>query len=487
MTRLERSLLGATLALVGVGAGVWIGLRSLRGGPSDGGVAVTGAPPGTIPTPPRPAAPGVIPDGGEPDDSALAVAPGSTGIPAGLRRPDGIDFSDPVVVQNALREQLAVENPRWDWIADLVAKVSKLDPDLKNALLNELLYHNAAGAIQALERAQDGTLVADLLHALDDPKLDEHDRGNVLLAVSGIPGADLREAVTGIEARLTGEFAHDGGYLRAIARLGGVEAARALVDAVNASRDPTAFGPDVWRAFDLRKSKDAADYLARALRDAPRSEAAAVALLDLAGRPGATEDLVTSMLALDAPEQKEPIRRAALAALAKTGDDAALARLVETAERQADYASVAARAIAYTDSISEPARGKLIETAQKTGNDYLRQSIVEALGNVKAATAVPLLTELLQNGSDLVRKESARALGRIGPASAPAVDALAAAYGAGDEALRQHAILALAQIPTPEAEGVVERARATEASPIVKKTIEAAWRAIQARRAREGK
>jgi len=488
MTKLERTLLVATLAAVGAGGGVFFALRA-----QDGPKAPADTAPNAVPVPPAPrGAPGVIagPDATDPDapdDSALAARPGA-GIVPGLRIPTGADFSDPVMVQNLIRQQLALENPRWDHVADWISRVEgPLDADIKNALMNALQFGNAAGAIQALERVRDGTVVPDLLRILDDPKLDAHDRGNVLVAIAGVPGADLREAVTGIESRMSGDFAHDGPYLHAIARLGGVEAARALVDAVNASADPTRFGPEVWRSFDLKRSPEASEHLARVLADAPRSEAALVALLDLAGRPGASPALVTSLLALDAAAQREPVRRAALTSLGKTGDDAALARLVELAEKGADYASVAARAIGTTATLSAPAQVRLLDVAKATTSDYLRQNAVEALGITRTKAAVPLLTDLVEHGSDLVRKESARALGRIGADAAPAVSALALAYGGGDEALRQHVVLALAQIATEDARRVLEQARATEASPLVKKTLEAAWRGLQARTAREGK
>lgn len=489
MTKLERTILAATLAAVGAGAGAYFALRRTEKptAPADGAY-------GAVPTPAAPggrgapgAIPGVADPADEPDDSALAARPG-TGIPAGLRTPSGADYSDPKLLQNLIREQLALENPRWDHVADWIGRVEgPLDRDIKDALLNALQFGNAAGAIQALERVRDGTIVPDLLRVLDDPKLDAHDRGNVLVAIAGVPGADLREAVTGIESRLSGDFAHDGPYLQAIARLGGLEAARALSDAVNATNDPSRFGAEVWRSFDLRRSKDAAEYLAKVLTDAPRSEAALVSLLDLTGRPGATPALVTAMLALDAPEQREPVRRAALTALAKTGDEAAVTRLIELAEKGADYASVAARALGTTTALSEPARVKVLEVAKTTTNEYLKQNAVEALGATRTVAAVPVLTDLARTGSELVRKEAVRALGRLGPDAAGAVEAIAAAYGGGDEAMRQHAALALAQIATPEAKVVLEQARASEASPIVKKTVEAAWRALQAKQARDAK
>lgn len=487
MTPIEKALAVATLVALAAGGGVYALTRQDRPPADSGATDVPSVPaPPTVVRPPGPVV-GEGPDGDA--DPGLSVLPAASGgVRPGLRAPFGEDLSDPAKVMALVRDHLAQENPRWDWIAGLLAKVEgPLDADIKEALLNALVVGNAAGAIQALERVRDGSIVPDLLRRLDDPQLDDHDRANLLVAVAGIPGADLNDTVTGLESRLVGDVRRDGLVLVAIARLGGVEAARALAEAASTAADPSRFGPEIWRHFDLRRHPDAAEYLASVLRAAPRSEAGLVALLDLAGRPGATEALVGSILALDAPEQREPVRRSALVALAKTGDPAALERLIAVAEKQADYASVAARAVGQATSLSEPATARLLQVVESTSNEYLRQNAVEALGASKASAAVPTLTKLVADGTDLVQRESVRALGRIGAAAASSVQVLASKYGSGDEAMRQQVALALAQIATDEAMRVLEQARATEASPLVKRTLEGAWQAINARRAREPK
>ena len=268
-------------------------------------------------------------------------------------------------MKELLRAQLSTANPRWDWIAELLGVLEEpLEPDVKQALQNALAHGNAAGAIQAYQKVRDGTVVPDLLRLLDDPNLDAHDRGNVLVALSGIPGADVAQTVTGIESRLTGDYAHDVVYLAAIARVGGAEGARALVDAVARSADPSKFGPEVWRALDLQRSAEASDVLAGALRSTSLSPAALRAVAELAGRPGASPALVEALLALEAPSQPEAVRRQVLASLAATGSDAAVERLITVASAGADYASVAASALGNTSSASNAARDRMLATAK---------------------------------------------------------------------------------------------------------------------------
>lgn len=479
MTKTERALLLATAGVLVVGAGAWLLVRKPGGrqaaGP-DGTDPRSGASV-VIPTPAAP--PEVGRDPSDPGRLGGTAAPGASGgaVPPGLRMPSGDDLSDPARVKSLLRAHLKEGNPRWDAIAQLLGVLSEpLDDDVKNALLHALVYGNAAGAVQAYERVRDGTVVADLLRVLDDPKIDAHDRNNVLVALSSVPGADLKETVTGIESRLTADFEHDLPYLQAISRMGGAEAARALADAILTSREPARFGLDVWRSFDFRKDPAAADHLASVLRGPVADPKALAALAELSGRPGASPALVEALSSLDADAQPQPVRVAALGALARTGDVGAIERLIAVAEKGADYASVAAAAIGDTTTLSVPARTRLLEVAKATRDDHLRENIVEAFGAARAVEAVPLLTELLSTGSDLVRKQAARALGRIGPRAESAVDALLASYGGGDEAMRQHVALAVGAIGTPEARKAVEQMRASERSEKVKRTLDGVYR-----------
>ena len=472
MTKTERTLLIAT-ALVAAGGGVaWLVL----GGPS-----ALSHRRGPVPLPLAAEAPR---DGESPTlagppgersgyDPERGLGPASR-IPRGLRAPSGEDLSDPERVKTLLRTYLAHADPDWTWIAQLLRVLDgPLDDDLKQALLQQLVHGNAAAAaIQAYPAVRDGTVVVDLLKLLDDPSLDAHSKANVLYAISHVPGADAAQVVTGIEARLRGDFASDLPYLKAIATEGGPEAARALVEALSRSKDPIAWSADVWRDLDLAKSKEAAAVVAEALADPTKSIEVRKSLADMAGKQGASPELVKALLDLDAEGTHEVVRRQVIESLGRVGSDAAIARLLELAQKGgADYASVAAASLANATSASPEARARLLETAKTTPDEGLKVRVVEALGNLKEPKAVPSLTEWVETGSDLVKKSAVVALGRIGTGAESAVPALAKAFEAGDEATRSHVAIALGSIGGDDALAALRRLDALKSPPRVKSAL----------------
>jgi hypothetical protein len=186
--------------------------------------------------------------------------------------------------------------------------------------------------------------------------------------------------------------AHDLPYLEAIARRGGPEGARALVEALSKAPDPARFPPETWRDLDLRRSPGASEVLASALADPKRSPGALRAVAELAGRPGASPALVDALAALDTDGQDRLVRTQVLLSLGATGDDRAIARLLDQAAKGGDYGSVAARAVAEVDAATPAARAKLLETARSTADENLRTHLATALGNLKRS-AVPMLVE----------------------------------------------------------------------------------------------
>ncbi len=75
-----------------------------------------------------------------------------------------------------------------------------------------------------------------------------------------------------------------------------------------------------------------------------------------------------------------------------------------------------------------------------------RGQAASALGRLAASEALPELQQALDDGGKYDRILSAKALGRLGPAAAPAVDALAATLNQPDLDLRRAAVVALGQI-----------------------------------------
>ncbi len=481
MTQTEQRLLFATGFVLLAGSGLYVALGGLsKPAPLPIAVSTTEAPSATNPTTGRPLIePNAVVAGPTDPSGDGVLRPGGTVLSPGLREPSGEDLSDPKVVRALLRAHLAEASPRWDYIAKLLQVYREpLDPDVKAALLAALEHGNKAGALQALAFLNDGTIVPDLLRLLDDPAIDAGDRGAVLQALSTIPGANAAEVVTGIESRLTGELAHDLVYLQNIARVGGVEAVRALVDAIAKAKVPTDIGPDVWRELDLKKSPEASDRLASDLRSTTLSADVLGVLVEMAGKPGASRALVESLLALDADSTPEPVRKRVLASLVGTGDDAALERVLAVSTKGADYASVAAKAISELRSASPAMRAKLLVLASETNDENLKAQTVHALGSLKVATAVPLLTQYLSSPLPLLRTEAVIALGRIGTDSAPAIDALAKAYDTGDEAMRQHAAIAIGKTGHERAGAILKQLLTIEKSERVRTTLAGALRAL---------
>jgi HEAT repeat protein len=481
MNRLERTLLVATGALLVVGTGVFaVVARRDRGGPRPGEVVVPSLPETGDPAA-RASAGGRTPDGTAEEGTGTLTAPrAGGGIPPALRTPEGIDLSDPAVVKARLREYLAVEDPRWDWVAQLLGVLAgPLDEDIRWKLETELVRGNAAGAIQAYAHVRDGTVVPSLLRLLDDPETDAHDRANVLHALGQIPAGDEAVLVTGIESRLDGDPAHDLPYLQAIARRGGPEGARALVDALSKAPDPARYPPETWHDLDLRKSPEASEVLATALADRTRSPGALRAIADLAGRPGASRAVVDALAALDADGQDRLVRTQALLSLGATGDDRAIERLLAQAGPSGDYGSVATRAIAEIDAATPAARARLLETAQATQDENLRTHLATAFGNLKEKRAVPMLVEGLEKGSQPRRHESLVALGRIGADANPSIEAIGRAFTTGNEGFRSQVAITLANVGTPEAKRLLDQLAVAEKDPRVLKAIQVSQRRFE--------
>lgn len=469
----------ALATVLAIGA-VVVGWR-LLGARGPDPVPVAG--PGSTPETPV-GAPGAPPRAGHPTTVAAGGGSGmgdpteagtSGGVPPGLRAPSGEDLSDPKVLGARLREALGGEAPRWDLVADLLGRYEgTLPPDVRAALLRAFDGGRAPGAVAAFSRLRDPTLVPDLVRLLDDATTSPEARRTVIAALVSMPNGG-EPVVAGLVRGLRGT-ADDRPILEALAQVGGPDAVRALVDAVVRTRDPDAFAPETWRALRLQGSAPSSQLLVDALASPDLSPAARRAVVRLAGRPGASAELVAALLALDGPDLDLESRRALYASLASTGDGKGTERLLAVAsDPGAPGAAVALHALGEATSASRDARERLLAAARGTTDDAVRAQVVRVLGTVREPAATPLLIELLAHRSLDVRRESVVALGGMGPGAEASVEALGRTYVGGDPALRSRVATALGSIGGDAARRLLDQLRVAEKDDAVHRVVEEAY------------
>jgi HEAT repeat protein len=396
------------------------------------------------------------------------------GVPPGLRKPSGEDLSDPARVKAALRAALGAEFVDWDRVTELLAVLdAPLDADVKTTLEDALVSRagTPAGnqALLAFGRLRDASAAADLVARLDDASLSSAARANVLVALATMPGGDAGEIVRGISARMNGDADHDRPYARAIAKRGGPEAVRVVVERARAA-DAAGFVPEAWNDLDLARDPAAADALAEALKDASLSPASRAALVAVAGRPSSPA-LVAALVALDVEGADPALREQVRSSLARSGDEAAVGQLLADAKEPATAES-AVRALSQVSAATTATRAKIVEAAREAREPAVRLAYAKSLGSLKEAAAVPVLTEWAGGADPEVARQSILALGRVGAKAVPALPTLASAFRAGDEATKINVAVALGEMGAPEAAEMLERLRAEEAPPSVKTTIE---------------
>lgn len=480
MTPRFRLALVALLALAAVTAVVWL----LRG--SSTGPGPSEAPARSEASRPDPASldgpdlegsggtgPGAGPDGGTGGGRAGG---GTGGLQPGLRRPSGLDLSNPEARRKHLLELLATPPIAWDDVAAVVGITTEpLDPAVKAALLQAVRGGDRNGASKCLAVAHDPTLVPDLLQILDDPASAVGARRVAMLALSQMPGADAAEVVKQLESRLKGPGAGDGEVLGAIARRGGAEAARAVTEYLARSPDAARLVQGVAGQLDLVRDPAAAAVVADAFA-ATKDPAALSALVFLASaRPGAV-GLTAPLIALDRDDVPEALRTQALEALAQVGSEEGTEHLLRVARQPGAFGERAQLALGNLRSASPKAREALVAELERSQlnprAELARSTLLEALGTLRERKALPAVVQSLRDSSDRVRNSAVRALGRMRDLSRPHVAEIGALWSDGSPATRTALAVSLGSIGGPEAAQLLETwAQDTSAGPDLRRTL----------------
>jgi HEAT repeat protein len=447
------------LLLVALAAGVAILLLDRRGEPDDTDTAEVGgreraatSDPELMGAEPAREGPGTGPE--------PVTAPQGSGVTPGIRRPEGLDLSDPVQRAAWLETLLAKRPVPWDEVAAVVRTIAgPLDAKLKADLLAILRRGDRNGVLQVFAVVQDPSVVPDLLAVLDDLSAAEGARRAALLALAQLPGADRDALVKELEARLTGREAGDAGLLDAIAQRGGPEAARALTEYVLRSPDASRLAQSIAGRIDLVRDPAAAAVFGEALGRTSSREALE-ALVRIAGASGAPS-LAAPLVRLDRDDQPEAVRVQVLEALARIPTTESLTHLIAVSRQSGVFGEHAVLALGNVAGGPPEAQDLLVAELERASlnprPELARAMLLEAVGSARIERAVPMVVDNLRDSSDRVRASAVRSLGRMGQVARPHVAAVSQQFDRGSDGTRIAVATALGSIGGPDAETELKR------------------------------
>lgn len=457
MTQRFRLALVAFVALVGTVAVVWLFKRGSEAGPGLGLETAGRAPSGgaggsALEGPGATADPSTTLSGAGGGGTPAAATGGA--LPLGLRLPKGVDLSDPAQRRAFLLELLRKVPVPWDDVAQVVAITPEpLDPVAREALLTALRSGDRNGAYKALSVAHDGTLVPDLLAILDDASAATGARRIVLLVLGQMPIEDRDGVAKALEARLKGDLSADYEVLDALARRGGKEAVRAVVEYVERSPDAAKAWQALSGRLDLKGDREAAAIVAEAL-GRRQSPGALETLLRVAAEPGAA-GLAPALIRLDADDVPEATRALVYDALAQIGSADAMEHLLTVSRQPGLYGEKALLALANVRSANDEARAALVAELERAAlnprPEMAKSALLEAVGRLQVQQALPLVVGSLRDSSDQVRNSAIRAIGLMRTVARPHVADLAALFASGSVATRTAVVMALGNIGGTEA------------------------------------
>jgi len=191
----------------------------------------------------------------------------------------------------------------------------------------------------------------------------------------------------------------------------------------------------------------------------------------LSAATDAARDTSTNLAVAQDRTRSVEDRSQAIMTLGRSGDTKTSEPLLLILKNPAEPRRVRASAVMALGRIGQP-RPEILSAYEavyrnrKTGEN-LRYTILLALGSMKAAESLPLLSETLSSGDDRIRFKAAQALGMIG--GDDAVNFLAARLETErDRMVRAEIVRALAQNESASVEGILVRVLKTDPAPLVR-------------------
>ena len=410
----------------------------------------------------EPNGPGI--EGTGPEDGAAVLqglpgsgtnfVPGSGGVSPGLRVPKGVDLSDPEQRRRFLLDLLKKTPVVWEDVAQVVAITTEpLDPAAREAMLTALRSGDRNGVSKALTVARDPALVPELLQVLDDVTAASGARRIVLLVLGQMPVPDRDGIAKALEARLKGDIGEDYVVLDALARRGGKESVRAVVEYVERSADAAKAWQALAGRMALKDDPEAAAIVAEALTR-QQSPGALETLLRVAAEPGAAT-LTPALIRLDADDVPEAQRTLVYEALARVGSVEAVDHLLTVSRQPGLYGEKALLAIAQIHTASDAARQSLLAELDRAPlnprPEMAKAFLLQAVGRLRVTEALPTAVASMRDPSDQVKNSAIQAVGLMRSAARAHVDDVSALFASGSAATRIQVVTALGNIGGKEA------------------------------------
>lgn len=401
-------------------------------------------------------------DGGRVGTGA-AVDGSSTGrVRPGQRQPSGPDYTDPETAIKILRKSLLEGEPDWK-LALQVFKVYEgaLPEDIRAELLGSLRTSDRIYAIKAFYVLHDGGMARDLFDILDDPEIDPGVYSAALSVLGGYGAADNDQVVRGFEARLRGEFAKDRSMLSHLARRGGPEATRAIIDYMGRMEHPTRLDYQLFGKLKAHESEEAARYVREAFESASDT-ATKLTLMRIAAQPGA-ETFAEQVIALDVDGEDDQVRDKALQTLAHMGGSRSIEYLLELGKQPGTQGARARTAIGWISAADPESRELLTKAYERASTspepEKTRAQLLTAFGNLGHEGALPTLREALKDKSTRVRVAAVDALGSFGSKAQASSAEIIAFYGENksDETQAMRAVVALGNVGGAKALSALEQ------------------------------
>ncbi|MDA1194725.1 MAG: HEAT repeat domain-containing protein [Planctomycetota bacterium] len=412
---------------------------------------------------------GVTPTGPPP-----AQLPDGSGSLVGVRRPSGIDLSDPAVREQELRRMLAAEPVDWQEVARIVGLMAEPIPAaLRPVLLNELVSGRRNQVMFVYAQLRDASFIEDLFEMLDDASVIKGARQAVLTALWQMPAGDRDAVVRRLEGRLSGDVVADLQLIQTLAKRGGPEAARAIGEYLQRAANPAQVPLHILQSLDTTDPATA-EVLATQLRS-ETSPKVLKALLVAAAQPGA-HALVDPLTALDRDGVPDDVRHLAIDALGRIGDTAAVDFLLRKAAEPGVFGERAVRAIGVLDTaergVAEVLAKALDSAAANPRPAQFKKSLLIALGNAKSAASLRVVSKVLDDPDEEVRQAAVEAMGRMGHRSRGYIEKLGSLYAGGSETTKRRVAIALGSIGGKEAVVAMERMLQEEGlSPSLRQTL----------------